>query len=70
MAWQAYELWNAPAALSVLGIGMTVPTIAFLLPGGRRSATASTGGTVMLCADVVRALVDRRPRGALVDRRR
>ena len=23
MAWQAYELWNAPAALSLLGIAMT-----------------------------------------------
>jgi len=34
MAWQAYELWNAPAALSLLGIGMTIPTIAFLLPAG------------------------------------
>ena len=34
MAWQAYELWNAPAALSILGIGMTVPTIVFLLPAG------------------------------------
>ena len=34
MAWQAYELWNAPAALSIVGIGMTVPTIAFLLPAG------------------------------------
>ena len=34
MAWQAYELWNAPAALAIVGIGMTVPTIAFLLPAG------------------------------------
>ena len=34
MVWQAYALWNAPAALSVLGIGMTVPTIACLLLGG------------------------------------
>ena len=34
MAWQVYELWNAPAALSVIGIAMTVPTIACLLPGG------------------------------------
>src|SRR5215210_3542495 len=34
MAWQAYELWNAPAALSLLGIGMTIPTILFLLPAG------------------------------------
>ena len=42
MAWQAYELWNAPAALSLLGIGMTIPMIAFLLPAGS-SATGSTG---------------------------
>src|SRR5919201_880304 len=34
VAWEAYVLWNAPAALSIVGIGMTVPTIAFLLPGG------------------------------------
>src|SRR5207248_2468552 len=34
IAWEAYVLWNAPAALSIVGIGMTVPTIAFLLPGG------------------------------------
>ena len=34
MAWQAYELWNAPAALALLGIGMTIPTIVFLLPAG------------------------------------
>jgi MFS family permease len=34
MAWQAYVLWNAPAALSLVGIGMTIPTIAFLLVGG------------------------------------
>jgi hypothetical protein len=26
MAWQAYALWNAPAALSLIGIGMTIPT--------------------------------------------
>src|ERR1044072_457345 len=34
IAWEAYVLWNAPAALSIVGIGMTVPMIAFLLPGG------------------------------------
>ena len=34
MAWQAYELWNAPAALSLSGIGITIPMIAFLLPAG------------------------------------
>jgi MFS family permease len=34
IAWETYSLWNAPAALSIVGIGMTVPTIAFLLAGG------------------------------------
>jgi MFS family permease len=56
MAWQAYELWNAPAALSLLGIGMTVPTIAFLLPAGVLSDRLDRR-TLMLCADVGRAVV-------------
>ena len=56
MAWQAYELWNAPAALSLLGIGMTVPTIAFLLPAGVLSDRLDRR-SIMLCADVSRALV-------------
>ena len=34
IAWETYTLWNAPAALAIVGIGMTVPTIAFLLIGG------------------------------------
>src|SRR5215510_12251692 len=34
LAWEAYQLWNAPAALSVVGIAMTGPTVAFLLPAG------------------------------------
>jgi DHA3 family tetracycline resistance protein-like MFS transporter len=33
-AWSAYALWNAPAALSVVGIAMSLPTIACLLVGG------------------------------------
>jgi MFS family permease len=56
MAWQAYELWNAPAALSILGIGMTVPTIAFLLPAGVLSDRLDRR-LIMLSADVGRALV-------------
>jgi MFS family permease len=56
MAWQAYELWNAPAALSILGIGMTIPTIAFLLPGGVLSDRIDRR-LVMLAADVGRAVV-------------
>ena len=34
IAWESYVLWNAPAALSIVGIGMTIPTIVFLLLGG------------------------------------
>jgi MFS family permease len=56
MAWQAYELWNAPAALSLLGIGMTIPTIAFLLPAGVLSDRLDRR-SLMLCADVGRAVV-------------
>jgi MFS family permease len=56
MAWQAYDLWNAPAALSILGIGMTIPTIAFLLPAGVLSDRLDRR-MIMLSADVGRALV-------------
>jgi MFS family permease len=56
MAWQAYDLWNAPAALSILGIGMTIPTIAFLLPAGVLSDRMDRR-SLMLCADLGRALV-------------
>jgi DHA3 family tetracycline resistance protein-like MFS transporter len=56
MAWQAYELWNAPAALSILGIGMTIPTIVFLLPGGVVSDRLDRR-RVMLVADLGRAAV-------------
>jgi MFS family permease len=56
MAWQAYDLWNAPAALSLLGIGMTVSTIAFLLPAGVLSDRVDRR-LLMLCADVGRATV-------------
>ncbi len=56
MAWQAYELWNAPAALSILGIGMTVPTLVFLLPAGILSDRLDRR-MVMLWADIGRALV-------------
>ena len=45
MAWQAYDLWNSPAALSLLGIAMTIPMIAFLLPAGAElSSTRSSRG--------------------------
>jgi DHA3 family tetracycline resistance protein-like MFS transporter len=56
MAWQAYELWNAPAALSLLGIAMTIPTIAFLLPAGILSDRLDRR-SLMLGADSARAVV-------------
>jgi hypothetical protein len=54
--WTAYALWNTPAATAVLGIAMTVPTIAFLLVGEAISDRADRR-LVMLCSDVVRGLV-------------
>jgi MFS family permease len=55
MAWQVYAVWNAPAALSAVGIAMTVPTIICLLPGGVVSDRMSRRA-IMLAADGVRAL--------------
>jgi MFS family permease len=56
IAWQAYELSNAPTALSLVGIAMTVPTIAFLLLGGVVSDRIDRR-KVMLAADVGRGVV-------------
>ncbi len=56
MAWQAYELWNAPAALSILGIGMTIPTIGFLLPAGVLSDRLDRR-SLILWSDLGRAVV-------------
>jgi MFS family permease len=56
IVWQAYELWNAPAALSLLGIGITIPTIAFLLPAGVLSDRLDRR-LLMLWADVARAAI-------------
>jgi MFS family permease len=53
MTWVAYQLWNAPAALSVLGIAMTVPTIVCLLAGGAVSDRFERR-LVMLWSDLVR----------------
>jgi MFS family permease len=55
VAWEAYSLWNAPMALALVGIGMTVPTIVFLVPGGVVSDRLDRR-LVMLAADVVRAV--------------
>src|SRR5918912_3360212 len=55
VAWESYVLWNSPAALSIVGIGMTVPTVAFLLIGGVVSDRYPRR-RVMACADLLRAL--------------
>ncbi len=54
-AWTAYALWNAPAALSVIGIAMTAPTIACLLVGGAASDRFDRR-LVMLWSDAGRGL--------------
>jgi MFS family permease len=55
MAWQVYALSNAPTALALVGIAMTVPTIAFLLVGGAISDRLDRR-RIMLTADLVRGV--------------
>jgi DHA3 family tetracycline resistance protein-like MFS transporter len=55
MAWQVYALSNAPTALAMVGIAMTIPTIAFLLVGGVVSDRMDRR-RVMLGADLARGL--------------
>ena len=56
IAWTAFSLWNTPAALSVVGIAMTVPTIACLLLGGVISDRFDRR-RILLVSDLGRALV-------------
>src|SRR3954469_12059583 len=58
MAWQVYALSDAPTALALVGIAMTVPTIALLLLGGVVSDRLDRR-RVMLAADVGRGLPGR-----------
>jgi MFS family permease len=55
MAWQVYALSNAPSALAMVGIAMTIPTIALLLVGGVVSDRFDRR-RIMLAADVTRGL--------------
>jgi MFS family permease len=55
MAWQVYALSNAPTALAMVGIAMTVPTLALLLLGGVLSDRFDRR-RMMLAADLIRAL--------------
>ena len=53
VTWAAFSLWNSAAALSVIGIAMTVPTIACLLIGGAISDRLDRR-RIMLCTDAAR----------------
>jgi MFS family permease len=53
MAWEVYALSNAPTALALVGVAMTVPTVAFLLLGGVVSDRMERR-RVMLMADLAR----------------
>ena len=55
IAWQVYELSNAPTALGIVGIALTVPTIAFLLVGGVASDRLDRR-RIMIFADLARML--------------
>jgi transmembrane secretion effector len=55
MAWQVYALANAPTALAMVGIAMTVPTVALLVLGGVVSDRFDRR-RVMVAADVARAV--------------
>jgi len=55
LAWHVYSIENAPSALSLVGIAMTIPTIVFLLPGGVISDRLDRR-TIMLLSDLLRAV--------------
>jgi MFS family permease len=55
LAWQVYELSNAPTALATVGVAMTVPQVVLLLVGGVISDRFDRRH-VMIGADVVRGV--------------
>jgi MFS family permease len=55
LAWQAYELSDAPTALSLIGFSMTVPHVILLLVGGAVSDRFDRR-KVMVVADILRML--------------
>ncbi len=55
LAWQAYQLSNSPAAMSLVGVALTVPQVVLVLAGGVISDRVERR-RVMLAADGVRAV--------------
>lgn len=55
LVWQVYEISNAPTALSLVGLSMSVPHVVLLLVGGVASDRFDRR-RVMIAADVVRGV--------------
>ena len=55
IAWQVYDLSNAPTALSIVGLAWTLPMVLFLLVGGVTSDRFDRRN-VMIASDVVRGV--------------
>ncbi len=55
VAWQTYELSNAPTALSIVGVAWTLPLVLFVLIGGVLSDRFDRR-RIMIVSDLVRAI--------------
>ncbi len=55
IAWQTYELSNAPTALSIVGVAWTLPIVLFVLIGGVLSDRFDRR-RIMILSDAIRAL--------------
>lgn len=55
LAWQAYQLSNSPAAMSLVGVALTLPQVLLVLLGGVVSDRVERR-RVMIAADVTRAV--------------
>ena len=55
LAWQVYELSDAPTALSLVGLAMTIPNVLFLLIGGVVSDRFDRR-RVLIAADLIRGV--------------
>ena len=54
LAWQVYDISNDPAALSIVGVSLTLPLVAFVLVGGA-FADRYDRRKLMIWSDIIRA---------------